>query len=58
MKIYEIVSRDGDEPLYIKSKKELKDELQGLDKDTYWIEEHEFEYNLDSICTLCSMVSR
>ena len=58
MKIYEIVNRDGAEPIYVKSKKELKEELQGLDENTYWLDEHEFEYNLDSICTLCSRVWR
>ena len=58
MKIYEIVGRDGEEPIYVKSKKELKEELRDCDENTYWVEEHEFEYNLDSICWLCSQVWR
>tara|TARA_Y100001972_G_scaffold125073_1_gene175535 strand:- start:147 stop:323 length:177 start_codon:yes stop_codon:yes gene_type:complete len=58
MKIYEISYSNGDDPTYIKSKKELKEELQGLDKDDYSVWEHEFEYNLDSICKLCSKVWR
>lgn len=58
MKIYEIVFRDGDEPMYVKSKKELEEEVQDCNGRTYWVNEHEFEYNLDSICTLCSNVWR
>tara|TARA_R100000655_G_scaffold85477_1_gene125306 strand:- start:180 stop:356 length:177 start_codon:yes stop_codon:yes gene_type:complete len=58
MKIYEICFRNGDDPVYVKSKKELKKELEDLDEGTYYIYEKEFEYNLDSICQLCSKVSR
>ena len=58
MKIYEISYSNADDPTYVKSKKELKELVQDLDEDTYSINEHEFEYNLDSICMLCSDVWR
>jgi hypothetical protein len=54
MKIYEICFTNADDPIYVKSKKELKEELEDLDEGTYSIYEKEFEYNLDSICDLCS----
>ena len=57
MKIYEISYGNGDDPTYVKSKKELKEELRDYE-GTYSIREHEFEYNLDSICELCSDVWR
>ena len=52
---------NGDNPMYVKSKKELKEIEMKLINDydlLYRVEEFEFEYNLDSICELCSDVWR
>ena len=57
MKIYEISYTNADDPTYVKSKKELKELIQGLE-GAYSIDELDFEYNLDSICALCSNVWR
>ena len=58
MKIYEISYSNGDDPTYAKSKKELKEELRDCDKSAVCVNEYEFEYNLNSICKLCSDVWR
>ena len=60
MKIYEISFMNGDNPMYLKSKKELKKiEMELMNDDVlYQVEEFEFEYNLDSICELCSDIWR
>ena len=59
MKIYEITFTDATDPDYVKSKKELKEALSKYDKSVIrHVNEHEFEYNLDSICKLCNNVWR
>lgn len=58
MKIYEILT-DDDDPIYVSTKKEIKEVVKdlpfGVEHD---IHEIDFEYNLESICWLCSHVWR
>jgi hypothetical protein len=56
MKIYEIITHD-DDPIYVSTKKEVKQEIKNLPVGVLcYVNEIEFEYNLKSICWLCSHV--
>jgi len=58
MKIYEIITA-GDDPIYVSTKKEVQQEIKDLPAGVSCdVNEIEFEYNLKSICWLCSHVWR